>query len=223
MLSRFRRRCSTETNPVRRRLRRTIVGHHLRAVAATEPVSEEALLRRVATGDEQAFAALYDLLAPLVYGVCRRVVRHSAVAEEVAQEALIDVWRGAARFDDQRGSVRAWAVTIAHRRAVDRVRAEASRVDREDRVWRADPGRRTTTDDVADDVVGAEIERLTRIRTRRAVEQLTDLQRQAIEQAFFAGRTHTEIAGTLNVPLGTVKTRIRDGLIKLGDLLGEQR
>lgn len=178
--------------------------------------SEEAddLLRRTAGGDEPAFAQLYDLVAPSVYGVTKRIVRNSAQAEEVAQEVLVDVWRTAARFDHKQGSAFTWVLTLAHRRAVDRVRSEESHQRRVDRMRSVSAG---AGEEVDERVLGD----LDRSRVARALGGLTSAQRESIELAFFGGNTHAEISTLLGLPLGTVKTRIRDGLIRLRDALGE--
>ena len=163
-----------------------------------------AVMARVAKGDERAFAELYDELAPTVYGIVRRVVRDPAESEEITREVFVELWRHAARFDPARGSVRCWAVTVAHRRAVDRVRSAPSR--RRDRHLPA----------AAAPVIGS----LDRDRARRALTELSEPQRQALELAFFDGLTHVEVAEQLGVELGTVTTRIRDGLIRLDGLVG---
>ena len=170
-------------------------------------------MARVAKGDELAFAELYDELAPTVYGIVLRVVRDPAQSEEVTQEVFVELWRQAARFDSARGGVRGWAVTIAHRRAVDRVRSEQSLRDRQLRDAAAPAG-------APDSPPDAVIDSLDRDRARRALTELSEAQRQALELAFFDGLTHVQIAERLGVALGTVKTRIRDGLIRLRALMG---
>jgi len=170
------------------------------------------LLTQVARGDEAAFVKLYDELAPRVYGLCRRIVRDPAQAEEVAQEALVEVWRTAGRYDPAKGSASAWVLTIAHRRAVDRVRAEQASTDRE---------RRVATEEVPyDDVVEEATARLERQQVRRCLQGLTDLQREAITLAYYRGYSYREVADLLGAGLPTVKTRMRDGLIRLRDCLG---
>jgi RNA polymerase sigma-70 factor (ECF subfamily) len=173
-----------------------------------------ALMARVARGDKEAFAALYDVLAPTVFGTVRRVIRDPALSEEVTQEVFVEVWRQAARFDSARGGVRGWAGTIAHRRAIDRVRSEVALRGRQLRDVAT--SRATTPDNPLDVVIDA----LDRDRARRALAELSDVQRQALELAYFDGLTHVEIAARLGVALGTVKTRIRDGLIRLRGLMG---
>jgi RNA polymerase sigma-70 factor, ECF subfamily len=172
------------------------------------------LLRRSARGDEAAFAALYDATSRRLYGLVLRIVRDPAMSEEVTQEVYLDVWRHSARFDAQRGSAISWLMTIAHRTAVDRVRAsEASR--------RRDDAHATTHQDVEFDTTAESAQAsLEAQRVRRALTTLTDAQRSAVELAYLGGYTHTEVARLLDLPLGTAKTRIRDGLIRLRDTLG---
>jgi RNA polymerase sigma-70 factor, ECF subfamily len=168
----------------------------------------------VARGDEDAFAALYDAAAALVFGVVRGIVRDPAQSEEVTQEVLLDVWRTASRFDAARGSGTAWVVTLAHRRAVDRVRAEQAAAQRERRQPPAAGG--PGYDAVAEAVEA----RMDAQRVRRCLESLTELQREAVTLAYYGGYTYREVAGLLDVAVGTVKTRMRDGLIRLRDCLG---
>jgi RNA polymerase sigma-70 factor (ECF subfamily) len=171
------------------------------------------LLRRAGRGDQSAFGELYDQLSPLVYGVVLKVVRDPSQSEEVAQEVFVELWRLAARYDAARGSVRSWAATVSHRRAIDRVRSEQSSRDRLDR-----DAANVTRDH--DDVVAAVETNLDQIRVRRALGQLSPLQREAVELAYFGGHTYREVAVLLDVAEGTVKTRIRDGMIRLRDELG---
>lgn len=171
------------------------------------------LLVRVAAGDEQAFAALFDLVSAQVLGVALRVLRDRALAEEVSQEVLTEVWRKADRFDPDRGSAAGWIATLAHRRSVDRVRSEQAGRDRDDRVSRRDEPR--AFDAVADAV---EV-RLDHWQVRQALTALTDRQREAIELAYFAGHTYRDVARVLDIPEGTAKSRLRDGLLRLRESL----
>ena len=181
-----------------------------------EPVAEHdpdlaALLARVAHGDHQAFELVYGELAGPVYGVVRHVLRDPAQSEEVAQEVLLEIWRTAWRFDPARGSAAAWALTIAHRRAVDRVRSETAGSRREQKAAPdIVPG-----DDVAE-VVAATLDHQ---RVRRCLDGLTELQRESIKLAYYGGYTYPQVAQLLGVALGTVKTRIRDGLIRMRDCM----
>ena len=176
--------------------------------------SVDDLLRRVARGDGAAFEKLYDAVAGSVFGIIRRVLRDPAQSEEVAQEVMVEVWRTATRFDPDRGSATTWIHTMAHRRAVDRVRAAQSAHDRDIRAARRDV--QPPYDDVAEQVET----RLEREQVRRCLGGLTDLQRESVTLAYYGGYTYREVADLLDTPLGTVKTRLRDGLIRLRDCLG---
>jgi len=173
----------------------------------------DALLPAVARGDDAAFARLYDLLAPRVFGLARRVLRDPAQAEEMAQEVLVEVWRTASRFDPARGSGLSWVLTIAHRRTVDRVRSEQASTDRMHRVAAASA--EVPYDEVADQV-GTRLERQ---QVRRCLDSLTPLQKEAITLAYYGGHTYREVATLLGAALPTIKTRMRDGLIRLRDCL----
>jgi RNA polymerase sigma-70 factor (ECF subfamily) len=174
----------------------------------------EGLLALVAGGDEQAFAELYGRVAPAVFGLVARVVRDPAQAEEVTQEVFVELWRTASRFDPARGTARSWVMTCAHRRAVDRVRSAERVARRDDLAGRRDQGR--PYDEVVEQVETG----LERERVRRGLAALTDLQREAVVLAYYGGYTHRQIAELLGVPSRTVKTRLRDGLLRLRDHLG---
>jgi len=171
------------------------------------------LLSRAGRGDQAAFSQLYDALAPLLHGIVLKVLRDPAHSDEVTQEAFVELWRLAPRYDASRGSVRSWAATVAHRRAIDRVRSEQAARARTERDAQKRP---VESPDVADQVVAS----IEATRVRKAVERLTEMQREAVELAYFGGHTYREVAVLLNVPEGTVKTRIRDGMIRLRDELG---
>jgi RNA polymerase sigma-70 factor, ECF subfamily len=170
------------------------------------------LLAAVARGDERAYDAVYDLTSGWVLGVARKVVRDPALAEEVMQEVMLDVWRLASRFDPAKGSGTSWVMTLAHRRAVDRVRSERSHATRELRAA-------VSVIDY-DDVTEAVEASLEAERVQRCLGSLTSLQLECVNLAYYGGYTYAEVAELLGVPAGTVKTRMRDGLIRLRDCLG---
>ncbi|MFF8564139.1 sigma-70 family RNA polymerase sigma factor [Streptomyces albidoflavus] len=174
----------------------------------------EALMGQVAVGDRDAFTTVYDAVAGPVLGLVRRVLRDPAQSEEVAQEVLVEVWRTAARYRPAKGSVMTWVMTLAHRRAVDRVRSVQAAADREERAALLD--RTPAFDEVAEQVET----RLEREQVRRCLRTLTELQRESVSLAYYRGLAYREVAELLTVPLGTVKTRLRDGLIRLRDCLG---
>jgi RNA polymerase sigma-70 factor, ECF subfamily len=172
------------------------------------------LLGRVARGDQEAFEAVCRHIAALVFGTVRAVIRDVPQSEEVAQEVLVEVWQCASRFDASRGSALAWVTTIAHRRAVDRVRAEHRSAERQMRAAR----HQVAYDEVAEAVEA----RLDRERVRRCLGALTSVQRESVTLAYYGGHTLREVAVLLAVPEGTIKTRMRDALIRLRDCLGAQ-
>jgi RNA polymerase sigma-70 factor (ECF subfamily) len=183
--------------------------------------SEEApdagtLLRAVGRGDEAAFARLYEMVSGRAYGLARRILRDPAMAEEAAQEALVEVWRSAAKFDPSRGSAVSWIFTIVHRRAVDRVRSEQASADRLKRLAAR------SGETPYDEVVEAATAHLEQLQVRRCLESLTDLQREAVTLAYYGGYTYREVAEVLDTALPTVKTRMRDGMIRLRDCLGSR-
>jgi RNA polymerase sigma-70 factor, ECF subfamily len=172
------------------------------------------LMRASAKGDEGAFASLYDATSARAFGLAVRVVRDRAQAEEVTQEAYLEVWRTASRFDASRGSALSWVLTILHRKAVDRVRsAEAS--TRRDTTYNQQ-NQITEHDSTAEHAYAS----LEAKRVRGVMRTLTGKQREAIELAYFGGYTQSEVAALLGIPIGTTKTRIRDGLIRMRDALG---
>jgi RNA polymerase sigma-70 factor, ECF subfamily len=170
------------------------------------------LLVAAGRGDEAAFAGVYDHLAPAVYGLARRVVRDPARAEDVAQEVFLSVWRFATRFDPDKGSARTWVLTLTHRRAVDLVRSQEATSRRE-----AAAATEDTPFDVVAEQATADLEGE---RVRRCLASLTDLQREAVTLAYYAGYTYPEVSALLQTNHSTTKTRMRDGLIRLRDCLG---
>jgi RNA polymerase sigma-70 factor (ECF subfamily) len=166
----------------------------------------------VARGDTAAFDAVYEQIASSVFGIVRRVIRDPAQSEEVTQDVLLEIWRNASKFDAERGSATAWVMTLAHRRAVDRVRSVQKEAERE---------RRVATSDIPYDEVAEAVEsNFERERVRRCLGSLTELQRESVTLAYYGGYTYGQVAGLLGVPTGTIKTRMRDALIRLRDCLG---
>jgi RNA polymerase sigma-70 factor (ECF subfamily) len=167
------------------------------------------LLLRVAGGDQAAFARLYDMLSPRAFGLILRVLVDRSQSEEVLQEVFLEIWQSAARFAPNKGQGRSWVLTIAHRRAVDRVRSAQASSDRDVRAGFRDI-------DVAHDGVAEEVElRIEGQRVSEALATLPDPQREAITLAYFGGYSQSEIAALVGAPLGTIKTRMRDGLSRL--------
>ncbi|HZA73655.1 MAG TPA: ECF RNA polymerase sigma factor SigK [Propionibacteriaceae bacterium] len=172
------------------------------------------LMTRCAAQDQAAFDELYHLTVRRVYGTVLRILRSADHAQEVAQEVYVEIWRQAPRYAAEKGSVAAWIATMAHRRAVDRVRSVSSEVARDERYAVIDLDRES--DEVWDSVAQKyDVERV-----RRAIATLTPIQREALQLAYYDGLTQSQISTKLNLALGTVKTRIRDGLRRLGEALG---
>ncbi|GAB18624.1 RNA polymerase ECF-type sigma factor SigK [Gordonia effusa NBRC 100432] len=171
------------------------------------------LLCAVGRGDRDAFDRLFDALAPQTYGLAQRVVASSARAEEVVQETWLQVWRNAGQFDPDRGSAAAWILTMARRRAIDAVRHDQAAIGR-DVVYHAQQV--PDYDRVSEAVVASDESR----RVRHCLGGLTDLQREAIDLAYYGGLTYVEVADSLACNPATVKTRIRDGLRRLRACLG---
>jgi RNA polymerase sigma-70 factor (ECF subfamily) len=180
----------------------------------TEAAHLVELITLSSRGHEEAFAELYDRTSQRIYGIILRVLRSPDHAAEVMQEVYVEVWRQSARYSQGRGSVVAWMTTMAHRRAIDRVRSVSSEVARDERY--AMHGGDREIDQVWDGVE----QRLDVERVRKGMASLTPIQREALTLAYFGGYTQSQVAQLLKLPLGTVKTRIRDGLIGLRDALG---
>lgn len=179
---------------------------------AVDPVGE--LLVRTASGDQSAFTQLYDLLSSRVFGLILRVLVDRSQSEEVLQEVFLEVWQSAGRFDPKKGRGRTWLLTIAHRRAVDRVRSAQSSTERDVRAGFRDMG-------VPHDEVSEQVElRIEGRRVAAAVATLPDVQREALTLAYYGGYSQSEIAALVGAPLGTIKTRMRDGLARLRAQMG---
>ena len=181
---------------------------------STVPASQEELLGQVAGGDEKAFGELYDQMAPRVLGLVRRLLVDPSQSEEVTQEIFLEIWQTATRYEAQRGGASTWILTMAHRRAIDRIRSSQASRDRDLRIGIRDLA--VAYDEVSE-TVGVRIEHE---RVEKAMLRLTELQRQAISLAYYGGLSQSEVADRLRIPLGTVKTRLRDGMIRLRDELG---
>lgn len=172
------------------------------------------LLRQVALGQESAFESLYDAMASRVFGLVLRVLRDKAQSEEVTQEVFVEAWQQAKRFDPARGTAASWLLTIAHRRAVDRVRSSQASQARDLRIGIKEF--QGSYEDVEENAILHD----ETLRVAQALQRLTAPQREAIHLAYFGGYTHMEVAELLKIPVGTAKTRIRDGMGKLRELMG---
>jgi len=172
------------------------------------------LLVRVASGDQQAFAELYDMLSPRVFALILRVVVNRAQSEEVLQEIFLEIWQSAGRFAPNKGQGRSWVLTIAHRRAVDRVRSSQASADRDNRIGVRDleAGRDVVAEAVESRMAGDEV--------LAALAGLPEAQQEALVLAYYGGYSQSEIAALVGAPLGTIKTRMRDGLSRLRTELG---
>ena len=179
-----------------------------------KPATKETLLAQIAGGDQAAFGALYDEVSPRVFGLIRRLLVDHAQSEEVTQEVFLEIWQNASRYEPSKGGASTWILTMAHRRAIDRIRSSQSGRDRDVKIGIRDYV--SDYDNVADTVETT----IEHERVKEAMAQLTELQRQAVSLAYYGGYSHSEVAAMLSVPIGTVKTRLRDGMIRLRDELG---
>jgi RNA polymerase sigma-70 factor (ECF subfamily) len=179
-----------------------------------EPASREHLLGLVAAGDQDAFSRLYDEISPRVFGLVRRLLVDYSQSEEVTQEVFLEIWQSATKYEPSKGGAATWILTMAHRRAVDRIRSSQSGRDRDIKIGIRDF---VSEYDNVSETVEVTIENE---RVKKAMAKLTELQRQAVSLAYYGGYSHSEVATLLKVPIGTVKTRLRDGMIRLRDELG---
>ncbi|WP_072801974.1 sigma-70 family RNA polymerase sigma factor [Rhodococcoides yunnanense] len=186
----------------------------LRNLRADEAERLRRLMAAVAQGDQRAFSELYDATSARVYGMVLRVLRDPGYSEETTQEVFLQIWRSAPNYDPNQGSPLAWIMTLSHRRAVDRVRSEQSGTDRE-----AAYGAISHTPE-HDEVLEAVTQRLESDAVIACLETLTDTQRESVRMAYYSGWTYREVAERLGVAVPTIKSRIRDGLIKLKTCLG---
>ncbi len=178
------------------------------------PYDDRLLHQRVVGGDEAALGEIYDRLASLIFGLSLRVTRDRVIAEDITQEVFLVFWERPLAYDPERGTLRAWLATIAHRRAVDHVRAEERRRISVlgPRLFERDPDRLEDTVLAADEAQ----------RVRRAVEALPGGLREVVELAYFGGRTYRQVGEELGVPEGTAKSRIRLALRRLADALAQE-
>ena len=186
------------------------------AMSPDEHARLNRLLVQTASADKHAFSALYDALAPTVYSVCLSVLRNPVLAEEVAQDVFVEVWTSAAKFDPQRGNARSWVGRLAHGRAVDKLRSHVAAVQRDDRDSKLDHA--TFAEPIEDEALNNVEAHL----LRHAVDEIGEPHSTAVALAFFDGLTHAELAESTGVPLGTAKTRVRDGIKKLKAVLGKE-
>ena len=179
-------------------------------------ITDVEILRAVAGGDEQALGQLYDRYRLILFGLIIRILRSQPEAEDILQEVFLQVWRRASDFDETRGRPFTWLVTLARSRAIDRLRSLGSR----ERAG-LEAAREVVTDSISDAATDA-VKSEQAETVRRALSQLPEEQRRTLVLAYFEGLTQTEIAERLKTPLGTIKTRMRSGMIKLRELLGER-
>lgn len=183
-------------------------------VRDTFQIDIDHLLVRTGDGDRAAFSVLYDLTSPRVFGLCRRLIRDVVEAEDVAQDAFLEIWTKAASFDPVRGAGTGWIMAIAHHRAVDRIRsAEGTR--RRDAAWTRDAARGRVGEPADRLLAAADVDEV-----HAALGRLSEVRRQAVTYAFFTDHTYEQASQLLGIPLGTFKSRVRDGVLALRPLLG---
>lgn len=182
--------------------------------SAEQRAIDVALLGRIRDGDASALSDLYARFGSPLYSLAYQIVRDAGAAEDIVQEVFMAVWRSAGRFDPAKGSPAGWLFSLARHKAIDLLRRETTARSRS---VEAD----LTLEPAAEDVEHEAWLGIRRDRTLESLSALPDAQREAVELAFFAGLTHVEVAERLGIPLGTAKTRIRSGLLRLRDLLGD--
>jgi RNA polymerase sigma-70 factor (ECF subfamily) len=185
------------------------------SISKSNSSSDVGDLLEVVRRDQSALARIYARLGNAVYGLSRQVLKDEGLAQDVTQEIFLRLWNEPQRFDPQRGSLRSFLLREAHSRSIEKVRSEEARRQRESRSeFRDRPVHRDTEDDV--------ITSLTSTEVRNALSQLPDAERSAIVLAYYGGHSYREVASVLGAPEGTIKSRIRSGLLKLSSLLGDE-
>ena len=179
-------------------------------------LADEDLMSLLEGGDAQAFATLYDRHSRAAYSLSYRMMGDRQAAEDLTQDAFLKVWRSAGAYRSDRGSVRTWVLSIVHNRGIDQLRSLASRRRTQDRVEQAAP-RSQPSEAFAETWRNRQREQI-----REALETLPAEQVKILELAYFSGYTHVEISNLLDIPLGTVKGRMRLGLKKIRDYFGQQ-
>ena len=173
--------------------------------------ADREVLDRIAHGQLDALEELYDRYRTMAYSIALRITNDTAVAQDVVHDGFVGAWRNAGRYAEARGSVRTWLLAIVHHRAIDALRRRAVRRTSEPPDHEADSPPALTLPDVWPEVAG----RMLRLEILAALRTLSDVQREAIELAYFGGLTQQEIAKKTGTPLGTVKSRIRLGLLAM--------
>jgi len=181
--------------------------------------AEIALLRRVAQGDRRGFEELYDRFSNVLFSTAFRVLNNQEAAEDVLQDAFVQIWEKAPLYDPSRGKPMTWAITLTRNKAIDRLRSTVRRNRLGDDLEREAKSQDQFDDRSSFDALATEDRGKV---VREAIQKLSENQREAIELAFFSSLTQLEISERLNVPLGTVKARIRRGMQRLRDLLGSK-